>query len=436
MVLVWGYFNVAAYAQSPDTLTVSVYFKQGSSVVDRAYCDNGLRLDSFISKVNSLHADSLLYLHSVRIMTSASPEGSLELNEKISHERGRNIRDYILSKTLLSPVQVKVRSVGVDWDMLLELSDKYGCPWIDSVREILISPVTYTTYKGQRIDSRKSALQSLEGGRCWEWMYENIFFRMRSAAGNVRCIVYNKSQWEQESVRDTVVVFDTVSVSRKDTVVLFQTYVPESVSLGKESHKRSSKNMLQRKPVFAFRSNLLVPLLNVGMEVPIGNRFSIGADVYAPWVYRELMNKFFEPQKYCMQGLAGQFELRWWLGKEHGKYNGICNRLSGHSLALVADAGKFDVEWDWKGTQGEFAILGLDYTYALPVAKGKARIEFSLGVGYGLCRWRPYEVFYEGGYLIAEKPVMLWQGPVVSRLGISLVVPVFSSRNLTGRIEQ
>lgn len=34
------------------------------------------------------------------------------------------------------------------------------------------------------------------------------------------------------------------------------------------------------KPVVALRTNLLLPLLNFGVEVPIGNRWSVGADYY------------------------------------------------------------------------------------------------------------------------------------------------------------
>ena len=41
------------------------------------------------------------------------------------------------------------------------------------------------------------------------------------------------------------------------------------------------------KPVIALRSNLLLPLMNVGVQVPLGNRFSIGADWYYPFIRRE-----------------------------------------------------------------------------------------------------------------------------------------------------
>ena len=40
-----------------------------------------------------------------------------------------------------------------------------------------------------------------------------------------------------------------------------------------------------RKPVVAVRSNLLVPALNVGVEVPIGTNWSVAADYYFPWVW-------------------------------------------------------------------------------------------------------------------------------------------------------
>lgn len=422
------------FAEGTDTLSVSVYFRQGSSLVERGFRDNGVRLDAFVSKVNGLLSDSLSLVHSVSVSTGASPEGSLELNERLSMDRARSIRDYILNGTLLSPSQVKVSSLGVDWELFSSLVESSDCPWKEDIRRLLSMPVTYKEYRGGRLDSRKIALQQLDGGRCWEWLYENIFEQMRSAAGEVRCVFQDRRivfSSDARVSRDTMVVVlrDTIFVS---SVSAADSSVALSVPARKVRSSRVFDSSLGRT-VFAFRSNLLVPLLNVGMEVPVGNRFSIGADIYCPWVLRDWMNRISEPQRYCMQGIMGGVEFRYWPGLSHKGGNARYNRLCGHSVALVADAGIFDMEYDWKGVQGEFAIIGFDYTYALPVKSGKVCFEFSLGVGYCLCRWRPYEVYYEGGLLISERPAMLWQGPMASRIGVSLIIPVRSKDRRMGK---
>lgn len=51
-----------------DTITVEVRYRQGSSRLDPAYCENGSRFD---------------------IISGASPEGSALLNKKLSESRTR-----------------------------------------------------------------------------------------------------------------------------------------------------------------------------------------------------------------------------------------------------------------------------------------------------------------------------------------------------------
>ena len=98
--------------------------------------------------------------------------------------------------------------------------------------------------------------------------------------------------------------------------------------------------------------------------------------------------------------------------------------INGGTLALsgIASPGLF---FDWKGRQGEFINVGLDYLYALPVGKRKnIRLEFSLGLGYIHSWVRPYEVKEEFGALVRDPQELRvnWFGP--TKLSVSLVVPI------------
>ena len=78
----------------------------------------------------------------------------------------------------------------------------------------------------------------------------------------------------------------------------------------------------------------------------------------------------------------------------------------------------------YKGQQGEFVTVGLDYLYAMPVCKGKLHLEFNLGLGYIYSYVKPYDVFEAGGKAFKEGYIknFHWVGPV--KAGASLVVPI------------
>ena len=165
---------------------------------------------------------------------------------------------------------------------------------------------------------------------------------------------------------------------------------------------------------FYLRSNLLSPLTNIGTEYCIGNNWSVAADYYFPWIPRNSKNRN------CFQLLGWNMEGRYWFGKDRG----VEDRLEGHSVGLNLAAGYYDIERNYKGRQGEFASVGVDYLYALPVCKDRLHLEFSLGLGYIYSYVRPYNVFVDGGlaYKTDYTERFSWFGP--TKASVSLVVPI------------
>ena len=174
----------------------------------------------------------------------------------------------------------------------------------------------------------------------------------------------------------------------------------------------------------SLRTNLLLPLLNVGLELPIGNRWSVAADVYYPWLFRS------DDHKNCLQAAAVSAEGRYWLGKRHrdGAENRIY-RLQGHSIGAFGAVGKYDFEHNYKGDQGEFWVAGIDYLYAVPVCKGRMHIELSVAVGYFQAKAYSYHVYEQPGgkgYYDDRnfRKVMRYAGPV--KATVALVIPLGS----------
>lgn len=174
-----------------------------------------------------------------------------------------------------------------------------------------------------------------------------------------------------------------------------------------------------RKLLLEARTNLLLPALNVGAELPLGNSWSIGADWYYPWLFRNA------DHRNCVQALALNLEGRYWFGRGRTPER----RLLGHSIGLFTMAGYYDFERNYKGLQGEFATVGIDYLYALPVFKKKMRLELSLGVGYFYSQARQYEVYTPGGKGYKDKDmakVIRYFGPV--KANVALVLPIYSKK--------
>lgn len=78
-------------------------------------------------------------------------------------------------------------------------------------------------------------------------------------------------------------------------------------------------------------TNLLLPLFNAGVTVPIGSHLSIDATAYYPWLGHDPANSR------CLEARGASLELRWWLAPK--RIDGLeGNTLAGHSLAVCKTA--------------------------------------------------------------------------------------------------
>lgn len=405
--------TMSAQIDKTDTLSVEIPFRRSSSTLDMEYYSTAEVLDGFIRSLESLNSNPDIIIHSINILSAASVEGPRKFNERLSLSRARSILRYLTENTSLSPSQMKISSRGENWEDLFKAIEACTEDWKPQALE-LIRPVIENPSESVS-EHCKQQLQELEDGRAWQWMEENVFPSLRSAGGSVLVITSSVRK-----VRDTLVICHESITSRRDTV--FFEKREDTVAKDIRCFRNDS---LYRVPVVALRSNLLLPLLNIGVEVPLSNRFSLGADILYPWSQRSWMNHFFPSQKYCLQALAGSLEARWWLGDIHSVESGNPRyRLRGHSLALVATGGYYDLEYDWKGQQGEFLAVGLDYMYALPLGRGGVHFEFGLGIGYAVNTYRDYDVRYEGGRLIGAGQKAMRHSPVPVRARFALVVPI------------
>ena len=167
----------------------------------------------------------------------------------------------------------------------------------------------------------------------------------------------------------------------------------------------------RRHPLFAVKTNLLFDaalMPNIELEVPIGKRWSLNGEYMFPWW---LIND----DRYCLQVLMGGLEVRYWPGRRSGR-----NVLTGHFLGLYAGGGKYDLQWDKNGYQGEFFIAaGVSYGYAHSIARN-LRLEYNIGIGMLRTDYRHYHSRDNHRTLLwQENGEYTWLGP--TKLKISLV---------------
>jgi hypothetical protein len=176
-----------------------------------------------------------------------------------------------------------------------------------------------------------------------------------------------------------------------------------------------------RKTIMAARSNLLVPGLNVGLEFPIKDNWSVGVDYYYPWF---VSNK----NHWCGEMLGWFVDMKHWFTGEKYEWSDD-DRLKGHALGAYIGAGYYDYQSIIQGYQGEYLDMGVDYTFALPIGPQDdkwMRLEFNIGLGWIRTYARRYEPSDDFSQLIKDPGVKNlvfdFFGP--TRASISFVMPI------------
>lgn len=168
---------------------------------------------------------------------------------------------------------------------------------------------------------------------------------------------------------------------------------------------------ITKRPLIALKTNLLFDatmMPNIEIEVPMGNRWSINAEYMFPWW-------LFDSDKYCMQILMGGLEGRYWLGGRKKRQQ--TEVLTGHFLGLYAGGGKYDLQWDDNGYQGEFFIAaGISYGWATRIARD-LRLEFNIGIGLLRTDYRHYHARDNHQTLLwQENGRYTWFGPTKAKI--------------------
>jgi len=246
-------------------------------------------------------------------------------------------------------------------------------------------------------NTRLMEFDTLNSRTTWDWLNENFCYMLRYSDVQVRFKAVEGADITTllpVIEPDTTLMADSIAKAKADSIAIANA-IADSIakakadSIANATPDTTAANLLQttvRKDIdnniLAIKTNLLfdvATLINIGVEVPIGNRWSVVGEYYFPWWKIASKN-------ITIQCIAGMVEGRFWFGKRE-----TMQRLTGFHAGVYAGAGYYDFQLGGDGIQGELFLLGgLSGGYSHTIGK-YLRLDYSLGVGYLRTDYRPYK---------------------------------------------
>lgn len=355
-------FNVRKGYWSPggkgdDSIGMAVVnYRASSSTVEKDYMDNARTLD--ILRRLLTDKDILAGLDYIVITSGSSPDGNTAANERLAAARSLAMKSYLMWQyPYLDRDIIYTFSIGEDWSGLRNMVDEDpGTPYRGQVIGVLDAQIGS--------DAKRAALRNIGGGAAYRYIAYNMLPKLRGAAA---ATLHFKEKEVREIVVETHIV-DTVVVE-KIVEIEKELIVPQEPEF--EPH-----------PLFALKTNMLFDLasaINVELEIPIGNRWSVAGEWVFPWW-------LYEKKQYALQVGNGNLEVKYWFGDRQQR-----KRLTGWFAGLYGGGGYYDLERETRGWQGEFWHAGIGGGYAHTIGgNGNWRMEYTIGIGCMGTDYREY----------------------------------------------
>lgn len=330
-----------------------IYFRLGSSAVDPDFEQN----KEALNQLSAIFTDTTIVSHidSVCIMATTSPDGNPVYNLTLAAQRVQAVKNYIgQNYPYIGQDKISMHSYIESWMHLRSMISPTTTPYYSQVVSILDQHLTP--------QATESHLKAIDGGRAWSQIVRNYLPKMRSGA---TLIIYTQYTAVSTEVPEQIPVQVAVAIEPIPVVEPIVMILPEPT----------------RRPLFALKTNLLYDVLtalNIEVEVPIGQRWSVAGEYIFPWWLSDR-------KQHCLQILSGYLEGRYWFGDRTDR-----RQLTGWFAGIYAGGGCYDVEWGDKGYQGEFVVpVALSGGYAHSIGRNLS-MEYSLGIGYMRTSYREY----------------------------------------------
>ena len=378
-----------------------VHFRHDVDYIDTNYSDNRASIASLRRALAEVKEDSVTNISSIIVEGSSSPLGHPDYNLRLSYSRAQTVGRFLRSLPGLSDFDIRLVANGEGWKAFI---DDIRKSYQRRNRTQLLEILDDESLSGEE---RKDKIRAMEqDSLTWRILIRDY---MNSSRHAVTVVVVRK-----ERIIEPLPEITPQPVSSPEPEPVNE--AEQAIEDQKTPEKKPKTDFSPRVPVVTVRSNLLVPFLDAGVEVPLGNSWSVSGDYYYPWIWPGKKNKN------CFELLGWSVEGRYWFGRDRQPQD----RLKGHSVGVYMAAGYYDFEKNYRGMQGEFLSPGVDYTYSMAVGKAKrVHLQFTLALGYIHSWGRTYDVYGEYGELYPDEGTLMWDYFGPTKAAVSIVVPFY-----------
>ena len=388
------------------TDSTEIHFHLSQSSLDLGLDGNGERLDNLIHQLQKVSGqDSTFVISTLRIIGSASPEGSEAIDRQLSEQRAHVLFDYFARHITLPDSITDFEYLGRNWKGLYNLvTSDSDVPSRNEVLALLQPAVTASALSTTESNTLLNRIKTLKDGVPYAYMYRQLFPALRYSYLYVE---YEKSihrEIDPPSPEPTVIEIEETLVC--DTVTAETAVTP--IEIGP----------VTKKPFYMdLRSNMLFDIAavpNIGAEFYLGKRFSVLANWMYGWWDSNSRHRYWRIY-------GGELGARWWFGHKAAE-----KPLTGHHIGVYCGVLTFDFEWGGTGYMGGqpggtlwdrcLVNSGIEYGYSLPISK-HLNIDFSIGLGYLGGNYIKYFPF-DNDYYRKKEYKMRFFGPTKAEISL------------------
>ncbi|MBQ7421939.1 MAG: DUF3575 domain-containing protein [Prevotella sp.] len=371
-----------------------VYFPLSETTIHPEYMGN----EANIAVLREMLSDPKRVPSRIVIEGAASPEGPLSINERLGANRARTLVNFLVAEFPYLKDRLVVRSVAEDWAGLRACILANGTLGENEKSELIGIIDSNNTPARKEALMKASASYPVVEKECLPYIryarIGNIEFEKPATVEPVDTTPVDTTP--KDTVNTVAPVDTTATPAAVDTTDLF--HAKDTLNAIPAADTTATVKPFEggivpafpaqfkgnRNMIAAVKTNLLydaVTALNVEVEVPIANRFSVTWEDVFPW--------WETGNKYCFQLWEMGAEARYWfkpwetIGTE---------KLRGWFVGPYVMSGKYDFQYDKSiNYQGEMWSVGATAGYAMPIGKKKrVNLEFSLSMGYMKTHFRHY----------------------------------------------
>ena len=319
--------GIAAMAQSySDSLSVTVYYPCGNSII--YYKSNIHALDRFIHQVDSVGQRYIIKPVTLSIVSSASPEGGIMINRKLSRSRGRSVLDYLNTHS----------------ETFRSISSLVSCHTEELTTDHLLGTSPKESYPAMR--------------------YARVTLHL---AGEDKDSLITSSQPD----------IDSISCGDSDTTST-QVILAESATKPESLPDTPDGKASPCRPCLFLKTNMLYDLLtfvNVSVEVPFSEHLTAEATVVYPWWRDASSHK--------------TIQMRYVAVTPRYYFNNADRSYTSLFAGLTVGGGKYDLQWTRRGVQGSMWHVSPVIGYSHQISK-RWKMEYSASVGFVHTKYQKY----------------------------------------------